>query len=125
MERYLGFDVAVTIVIASEMAKFTGVTPPTFHGHADEDADGFLRSFERYTKFREITDNNKKLNLFGVLLHDAAAQWLDGVPDSEKDSFDNLFTRFSERYRLPESQKFKCANDLFSHQAVVFEKTTA
>ena len=55
------------------MAKFTGVTPPTFHGQADEDADSFIRSFERYTKFREITDHNKKLNLFGVLLNDAAA----------------------------------------------------
>lgn len=98
------------------MAKFTGVTPPTFSGRANEDADDFIRSFERYLTFRDITDNNKKLNLFGVLLHDAAAQWLDAVPDSGKNSFDHLLALFTERYRLPESLKFKCANDLFSRK---------
>lgn len=96
------------------MAKSSGVKPPIFTGRADEDADSFVKSFERYLKFRDITEDSKKLNLFAVLLKDSAAQWLDGLPESSKDSYAHLLTEFAQRYRLPESLKFKCASDLFS-----------
>jgi hypothetical protein len=39
------------------------VKPPVFSGKPDDDADGFVRAVDRYVKYREITDNGKKLNL--------------------------------------------------------------
>jgi hypothetical protein len=63
------------------MAESDVVKPPTFSGKSDEDADSFVKSFERYVKYREITASDKKLNLFTVLLKDAAADWLDALPD--------------------------------------------
>jgi Retrotransposon gag protein len=98
------------------MAKAAGIKAPTFSGRADEDADGFITAFERYVKYRDITEAAKKLNLFVVLLHNSAAQWLDSLPDSSKDTFEHLSAVFAERYRLTESIKFKCANDLFSRK---------
>jgi len=98
------------------MAKSTGIKAPTFSGRAVEDADGFIKAFDRYAKYRDITDNDKKLNLFVILLHNAAASWLDSLPDSSKDTYDHLLAVFAIRYSLTESLKFKCANDLFSRK---------
>lgn len=96
------------------MAESSGVRPPIFYGRPDEDADAFVKAFERYTKYREITDNDKKLNLFAVLLKDSAADWLDALPDDAKDTFAKLSASFSQRYQSTEALKFKCASDLFT-----------
>jgi len=48
------------------------VKPPVFHGKTDEDADAFLKHLRRYMAYKEITDNEKKLHLFAVLLVDQA-----------------------------------------------------
>lgn len=98
------------------MAKLSGIKAPTFFGRTDEDADSFLNAFDRYIKYREITDADKKLSLFAVLLHDSAAQWFDGLSPPSKDSFDHLTTAFAERYRLPASRNFQCAADLFNRK---------
>jgi len=45
------------------MAKSTGIKAPTFSGRADEDADGFIKAFDRYAKYRDITDDDKKTKL--------------------------------------------------------------
>lgn len=98
------------------MAKLSGIKAPTFFGRTDEDADSFINAFERYTKYRDITEADKKLNLFAVLLHDSAAKWFDGLSPSAKDTFDHLTTAFAERYRLPASRNFQYAADLFNRK---------
>lgn len=90
------------------------VTPPSFCGRRDDDADSFLKAFDRYVKYREISDKKKQLNLFAVLLKENAADWLDSLPESSTDSFEHLMTAFTARYQSPEFTKFKCANDLFT-----------
>ncbi len=92
----------------------SAVKPPVFAGRSDEDADAFVKSFERYLKFRETTDNGEKLNLFAVLLKGAAADWLDALPDASKETFEKLSQSFSARYRATESLKYKSASELFS-----------
>lgn len=96
------------------MAEFGGVRPPTFAGKREEDADAFVKAFERYTKFKEITDGDKKLNLFAVLLHGSAADWFDALPDTAKDNFAHLSASFAQRYQLTDSLKYKSASDLFT-----------
>jgi hypothetical protein len=90
------------------------VKPPVFSGKPDDDADGFVRAFDRYIKYREITDNGKKLNLFAVLLKDNAADWYDALSEVSKDTFEHLNKAFAARYQSPDSLKYKCANDLFT-----------
>lgn len=90
------------------------VAPPSFCGRRDDDADSFLNAFDRYVKYREITDKNKQLNLFAVLLKEKAAEWLDSLPETSTDSLEHLITAFNARYQSPESIKFKCASDLFT-----------
>lgn len=90
------------------------VTPPSFCGRRDDDADSFLKAFDRYVKYREISDKKKQLNLFAVLLKENAANWLDSLPETSTDCFDNLMAAFTARYQSPESIKFKCANELFT-----------
>lgn len=96
------------------MAESMGIKPPKFYGKPNEDADAFTKAFDRYTKFREITDGSKKLNLFAVLLHESAADWLDSLPDESKSTFALLSKAFAERYNLSDSLKYKYANDLFA-----------
>ena len=90
------------------------VKPPVFSGKPDEDADSFIKAFDRYIKYREITDNGKKLNLFAVLLKDNAADWYDALSDESKDTFTHLSKAFEARYQSPDTLKYKCANDLFT-----------
>ena len=97
----------------SQMAE-SAKAPPVFAGRSNEDADAFVKSFDRYVKFREITDDSKKLNLFAVLLKAAAADWLDALPDVSKDTFTKLSQAFADRYRATDSLKYKSASELFN-----------
>jgi hypothetical protein len=90
------------------------VKPPVFSGKPDDDADGFIKAFDRYVKYREITDNGKKLNLFAVLLKDNADDWYDALSEASKDTFAHSSKAFAARYQSPDSLKYKCANDLFT-----------
>ena len=44
------------------------VRPPTFSGRAEEDADSFIKTFDRYVTYREIADDNKIRNLLAINL---------------------------------------------------------
>ena len=90
------------------------VKPPVFSGKPDEDADSYIKAFDRYIKYREITDDGKKLNLFAVLLKANAADWYDALSDASKDTFEHLNAAFAARYQSPDTIKYKCANELFT-----------
>jgi hypothetical protein len=92
------------------------IRPPTFSGKANEDADSFLNAFERYIRYREIKDADKKLNLLAVLLTDAAGDWFESLPDSSKTSYDNLRAAFASRYQSTDTIKFKCAAEIFTRK---------
>ncbi len=100
----------------AEMAEtaFTSIKPPTFSGKTDEDADAFIKSFDRYVKYREITDADKKRNLLAVLFTHSAGDWYESLPDATKSTFDTLRTAFASRYQSPDTLKFKCAAEIFT-----------
>lgn len=75
---------------------------PSFGGKSGEDADSFIKAFERCITYREITDNKKEQNLLAVVFNGAAADWFDALSDESKDSYDHLLTAFTERYQLPD-----------------------
>jgi hypothetical protein len=60
----------ISVLPMAEVA--VAIRPPTFSGKADEDADSFMNSFDRYIRYREIKDADKKLNLLVVLFTGAA-----------------------------------------------------
>jgi len=95
------------------MEKLTSaVPPPSFSGKTTENAASFLKQFEKYTKYRNIRDDDnddKKLNLFAVLLKDAAGDWMDSLPETHKDSFTNLLRSFHSRYLSHELVKHRSA----------------
>jgi hypothetical protein len=92
------------------------IRPPTFSGKANEDADSFMNAFERYIRYREIKNADKKLNLLAVLLTNAAGDWYEALPDSSKDSYDNLRAAFASRYQSTDTIKFKSAAEIFSRK---------
>ena len=94
-------------------ASDNAVKPPTFKGTSEEDADAFLKQFERYTAFKEIADNGKKLNLLSVLLSGPAGDWLDTLPAANKDTYGHLIAAFKARYQSPDAIKMKAAKDIF------------
>lgn len=99
------------------MAESTSaIYPPKFYGMPQEDANSFIKSFDRYVKYREINDNAKKLNLLAVLFHDAAADRYDTLPDDHKDTHDHLRAAFNARYHSPEILKFKYAAEIFNRK---------
>lgn len=89
------------------------VQPPVFAWKLDGDADGFVKTFDRYIKHREIIDNGKKPNLFAVLLKDYAADWYDALSEASKASaFKHLSEAFAARYQSTDPLKYNCASDL-------------
>jgi len=99
------------------------IKPPLFHGKADEDADAFIKTLDRYITYKEITDATKKVNLFAVLLKDSAGDgdWYESLADDRKDTDTHLRAAFAARYQTPDSLKFKCANEIFTRKQALDE----
>ena len=75
-----------------------------------------MKAFERYIKYREITDNARKLNLLAVLLSGPAGDWYDALPEDNKDAFIHLCSAFNARYQATETLKFKSAAEIFTRK---------
>jgi hypothetical protein len=95
---------------------FVAVRPPTFSGKSDEDADAFIKSFDRFIRYKELTDNTKQLNLLAVLFRDAAADWFESLASEHTNNIDSLRAAFAARYQTPEVLKFKSAAELFTRK---------
>jgi len=74
----------------------TVVRPPTSSGRAGENADTFIKTFDRYVTCREIINDQKKLNLLAVLLRDSAPDWYESLLDASKKNYSTLHMAFTE-----------------------------
>jgi len=83
---------AVTVVMAD-----ASLVPPTFSGASGSDADAWIRRFCNYCDFRRL-DGDDRLPLFRLLLVDAAADWVQGLPAQVADDFEAVQTAFQERF---------------------------
>ena len=95
---------------------FAAVKPPTFSGKPEEDADAFIKAFDRFIRYKELVDTTKQLNLLAVLFQDTAADWFESLVDDQKDTIAKLRAAFASRYQTPESLKIKSATELFTRK---------
>jgi len=100
---------------------FAAVKPPTFSGKSGEDADAFIKAFDRFVRYKELVDGKKQLNLLAVLFKDSAADWFESLRDDQKNSIENLRTAFGSRYQTPEALKIKSAAEIFTRKQATDE----
>ena len=89
--------------------------PNVFTGKADEDADEWIRRFDRYCIYRN-NNEEKSLALFKVLLSGTAAVWLESLPAAATDTVEHLKEAFKERFLSPQILKYKSAKEIFSRR---------
>lgn len=104
---------ATAVATVSGM-NFINVPPPTFSGRSTDDAFAFVKAFERYVDWKNITSADEKRKLFAVLLKDNAISWFDSISESDKNTYDTLRAAFEKRYLLTEAVKHRTARDLLS-----------
>jgi len=95
---------------------YTSIKPPTLSGGSEDDPDQFIKYFDRYVTYREITDEGKKRNLLAVLFTKSAADWFDSLDDSSKDTYNHLRSAFEARYQLADTLQYKSAAELFTRK---------
>ena len=83
---------AVTVVMAD-----ASLVPPAFSGASVSDADAWLRRFNNYCDYRRL-EGDDRLPLFRLLLVDAAADWLQSLPERITDDFGAIQVAFRERF---------------------------
>ena len=90
------------------------VSPPLFSGTASQDPGDWMRRFQNYCIYKNLSDG-QICNLFRVMLVGNAADWLETLDLEERlPTFDELREAFFARYRPPEVAKYKSARDIFS-----------
>jgi len=89
--------------------------PTTFDGVSSQDACSWLRDFQQYADFKELS-NEKRLLLLKVLLKGPAADWVDGLTTEQQSTFEGLSALFIDRYGPPKILKFRAAKQLFVRQ---------
>ena len=89
------------------------IAPKPFLGRSSEDAESWLNYFERYAGFRQLTREDS-YELFGMLMHEGAGDWLATLPDYDRRSFGSLKEAFIANYCRSPELKWKEAGDLFN-----------
>lgn len=79
-----------------------------------DDAFAFVKQFERYVEWKNITTDDRKRALFAVLLRDNAGEWYDTISQSDKSSFVALRAAFEKRYLSTDAVKHRSARNLFT-----------
>jgi len=90
------------------------ITPPVFSGGSSQDPADWMRRFQNYCVYKNMSEG-QMCNLFRVMLVGDAADWLETLALEEGfTTFDELRQAFFSRYRSPEVMKYKSARDIFS-----------
>jgi hypothetical protein len=89
--------------------------PPSFNGSPNQDAERWLRRFKHYVNFRQLSDD-AAIQLFKLLLTDAAADWLESVPQMDQATINVLYKTFLERFATSEILRWKQASAIFVRQ---------
>lgn len=73
------------------------LAPPMFSGASRVDADAWLHRFIQYVDYKRLGDE-QKLQLFKLLMTDAAADWLRALPDEATRDFRDVVKKFNDRF---------------------------
>lgn len=124
MDRLMSSDVnAVTTAASLERLnqRFNQLTtgdsslaPSRFSGSKRdiENVDTWLRYFQNYITFRNMTEH-EALNLFRLLMTDLAAEWMANQPSRVLSDFTRMMDAFTERFALNRMQKVQKAVDVW------------
>jgi len=83
---------AVTVVMGD-----ASWVPLAFSGASRSNADAWIRRFNNYCDFRRLQGHDR-LPLFRLLLVDAAADWVQGLPARVADDLEAVQTAFQVRF---------------------------
>ena len=97
----------------AESSSSTRFAPPKFQGLTTENAKDWIHEFDNYCLYKDM-NGAKKLALFKVLLTSSAAIWLENLPATTTNSWENVKAAFETRYNPRGFLKYKHANDLFN-----------
>ena len=93
----------------------TVVAPKPFTGRSSQDPEAWLEYFERYANFRKLTPADR-LDLFGMMMHEGAADWLATLPLADTSNYHRLTAAFTSNYCRSPELKWKEAGDLFNQK---------
>ncbi len=86
-------------LLCTQNSKSLGYLNPTlFNGRPDENAYSFLKQFEHYTEYNEIKDD-KKANLFKMLLRNLAANWFETLDVADKKDYTKIKVAFAKHFQ--------------------------
>ena len=73
----------------------------------------FVREVRQYANFRNMSDEHK-LAFLPVVLKDAASDWFDMLPDDTRSSWEQLRTKFKERFQDSDVMRWQKASKLWA-----------
>jgi hypothetical protein len=89
------------------------VAPKPFTGKSSQDPEAWLEYFERYCDFRRLVPADR-LNLFGIMLHEGAADWFSTLPAEQKAQYTDLVKAFKANYYKSAELKWREAGQLWN-----------
>jgi len=89
--------------------------PPIIYGASTQDAERWLRRFTYYVQFRQMNET-AALQLFKLLMTDAAADWLESVNTKDKLTTKSLIAAFTERFASSDIFRWQQASAIFARK---------
>ena len=99
----------------------TAVAPKPFTGKSTQDPEVWLEYLERYCDFRQLAEVDR-LKLFGILLHEGAADWFSTLPVVHKSTYGALARAFKNNYYKSPELKWKEAGALWNQAQAADER---
>ena len=91
----------------------TVVAPKPFTGKAGQEAESWLEYLERYANFRKLSPLERQ-ELFCILMHDGAADWLMTLPNAYHMTYAALTQAFRDAYFKSPELQWREAGDLWN-----------
>ena len=90
-------EIAIMAVAGNNATVPNSIKPPTFSGRPGENAQNFLRNFDRYSTLLNY-GNDRKQQLFPLLLEGRALTWYNILPDDIQGNLAQLRQSFTDHF---------------------------
>ena len=84
----------------------------TFKGLPNENADEWIRNFQKYTVVKKF-DSTQAAASASLFLRDAAKSWYNSLPPRVTESLDEFLQAFNERYVQPNHLQWKIETEIY------------
>ena len=114
----------ITTMATRDPVTDAGLAPKPFKGSSDQDETRWILRFERYVKFRGLSEK-QALALFPLFLEGYALDWYDTLPEEAQNDMDELKRQFQARYSFNTSNTFTKVAEVFTMKQKGGENTLA